>query len=448
MQRREEDRKKARRDELTGRITGIVVVLALLCLVLSFPIRSYLTINGTYIEVAGEKVSRVEFDYHYNLMKNSYITQNSYYLSMFGIDLSKDPSAQMYNDQLTFQDYFEQMAVNNIAENKALRDQMKAAGFTYDATGEYAKYEEAIRTAASVQGVTEKAYIQQLYGPYATASRVKGFVIENMELGAFYEQVSREKAPTEAEIKAYYEENADSYDSVNYRILTFNAELPTEPTELADPVDETESAEGEEGADGDKAYTGADEEDVQGMYEDYHLACKTVKALTEDAGLEISDSDAKVIDIQQIVLQDEDTARSVLEQVREEGADFSLIAQANSTAGEIDRQLERGTERSRVEEAAFLLSTGEISPVIEENGRYHIIKCVSDYDQEATIKRKEELTRIRKDAALREAYDAFLEEHPLTMSDEIWLGISCKTREDTTTTEFFELYREYFPDQR
>ena len=101
MQRREEERKKARRDELTGRITGIVVVLALLCLVLSFPIRSYLTINGTYIEVAGEKVSRVEFDYHYNLMKNSYITQNSYYLSMFGIDLSKDPSAQMYNDQLT-----------------------------------------------------------------------------------------------------------------------------------------------------------------------------------------------------------------------------------------------------------------------------------------------------------------------------------------------------------
>ena len=186
MQRKEEERKKARRDELTGRITGIVIVLALLCLVLSFPIRSYLTINGTYIEVAGEKVSRVEFDYHYNLMKNSYITQNSYYLSMFGVDLS-DPSTQMYSNQLTFQDYFEQMAVNNIAENKALRDQMKAAGFTYDASEEYAQYEEAIKTGASAQGITEKAYIQQLYGPYATASRVKGFVTENMKLGAYYE---------------------------------------------------------------------------------------------------------------------------------------------------------------------------------------------------------------------------------------------------------------------
>lgn len=260
MQRKEEERKKARREELTGRITGIVVVLALLCLVLSFPIRSYLTVNGTYIEVAGEKVSRLEFDYHYNLMKNSYITQNSYYLSMFGIDLSKDPASQMYSDQLTFQDYFEQMAVQNIAENKALRDQMKAAGFTYDASAEYAKYEEAMKEGASAQGITEKAYIQQLYGTYATASRVKGFIIENMELGAYYEHVSEEKAPSEAEIKTYYEENADSYDSVDYRILTVNAELPTEPTELADPIDETESAEGTEGADADKAYTPSEAE--------------------------------------------------------------------------------------------------------------------------------------------------------------------------------------------
>lgn len=260
MQRKEEERKKARREELTGRITGIVVVLALLCLVLSFPIRSYLTINGTYIEVAGEKVSRLEFDYHYNLMKNSYITQNSYYLSMFGIDLTKDPASQMYSDQLTFQDYFEQMAVQNIAENKALRDQMKAEGFTYDASAEYAKYEEAMKEGASAQGITEKAYIQQLYGTYATASRVKGFIIENMELGAYYEHVSEEKAPSEAEIKAYYEENADSYDSVDYRILTVNAELPTEPTELADPVDETESAEGTEGTDADKAYTPSEAE--------------------------------------------------------------------------------------------------------------------------------------------------------------------------------------------
>lgn len=251
MQRKEEARKKARRDELVSRITGIAVVALLFCLVVSFPIRSYLTVNGTFIEVAGEKVSRLEFDYNYNLMRNSYITQNSYYLSMFGIDLSGDLSTQMYTDTLTFRDYFEQLAVENIAGNKALRDKMNEAGFTYDTSEEYAKYEEALKEAAAAAGMTEKAYIQQLYGTYATASRVKGFVTETMKLSAYYEQVSEEKAPSEADIQAYYGEHADEYDSVNYRIITVNAELPTEPTDLADPADE---AEGTEGSGSDAAY--------------------------------------------------------------------------------------------------------------------------------------------------------------------------------------------------
>ncbi|MCM1058083.1 MAG: hypothetical protein NC517_10815 [Firmicutes bacterium] len=267
MQRREEARKKAKRDDLIGRITGIVIVAVLFCLVASFPIRSYLTVNGTFIEVAGEKVSRLEFDYNYNLMKNSYISQNSYYLSMFGIDLSGDLSTQMYTDTLTFQDYFEQMAVENIATNKALRDKMNEAGFTYDTAEEYAEYQEALKEAAAAAGVTEKAYIQQLYGTYATASRVKDFVTETMKLSAYYEQISEEKAPAEADIRAYYEEHKDDYDSVDYRIITVNAELPTEPTELADPVEETEGTEGTEAEGTETAYQPSEAEIAFAMEE-------------------------------------------------------------------------------------------------------------------------------------------------------------------------------------
>ncbi len=255
MQRREEERKKARRDELVGKIMGIAIVAALFCLVASFPIRSYLTVNGTYIKVAGEKVSRVEFDYNYNLMKNSYMTQNSYYLSMFGIDLSGDLSKQMYTDTLTFQDYFEQMAVESIARNKALRDQADAAGFTYDTSEEYAKYEAALKEAAAAAGLTEKAYLQQMYGRYATASRLKGYVTEAMRLGAYYDQVAEEKAPSDGDIQAYYEEHRKDYDSVDYRLVTVNAELPTEPTKLADPVEETEGTEGAGGTEGTESET-------------------------------------------------------------------------------------------------------------------------------------------------------------------------------------------------
>lgn len=257
MQEREAAKKKAAKEELVSRITGIAVVVALLCLVASFPIRSWLTVNGTYIRVAGEKVSRVEFDYNYNLMKNNYLTQYSYYLSMFGMDLSGDLSQQMYSDTLTWQDYFEQMAAENIATNKALRDEMKAAGFTYDATEDYAEYEQNLKAAAEEAGMTEKAYIQQTYGTYATESRLKGYIKEAMEISAYYDRISDEKAPSDEEIQSYYEENKDSYDSVDYRLVTVNAELPTEPTELADPVEETETTD----------ETASDETETEEAYE-------------------------------------------------------------------------------------------------------------------------------------------------------------------------------------
>lgn len=277
MQRRQEEREKARREALVGRIAGIVIVAVLFCLVASFPIRSYLTVHGTFIEVAGEKVSRVEFDYNYNLVKNRFINENSYYLSMFGIDLSGDLSLQMYSDTLTYQDYFEQMAVESIAENKALRDQMKAAGFTYDTAEEYAKYEEALKEAASAAGMTEKAYLKQAYGAYATPSRLKGYITESIEIGAYYEQLAEEKKPSAEEIQSYYEERRADYDSVDYRLITINAELPTEPTELADP------AEGTEGADTGETYQPSDAE-IEAAMQEARAKAETALETVSDLG--------------------------------------------------------------------------------------------------------------------------------------------------------------------
>ncbi|MCM1025096.1 MAG: hypothetical protein NC432_01590 [Roseburia sp.] len=246
LQRRAEEAKKAEQEKRMSTIGGILIVAALACLVASFPIRTWLTVNGTYIKVGGESISKLEFDYNYNIVKNNYISQNGYYLSMFGLDLSGDLSGQMYSDTMTWQDFFEQMAVDSISGDIALRDQAKAAGFTYDVTQDYKEYLETLKNAAAEAGSTVKDYYKECYGPYATASRLKGLICESLETAAYYGQLTEEKAPGDEEIEAYYEENKDSYDSVDYRLITVNAELPTEPTELADPVETEEGAEGEE----------------------------------------------------------------------------------------------------------------------------------------------------------------------------------------------------------
>mgnify|MGYP000763158895 FL=1 len=132
VQKRKEEKEKEKKEERISTAVGIVFLVALVCLVASFPIRTYLATHETYVVINGEEVNKVEFDYVYNTSKNNYITQYGSYLSYFGLDTSKDLSTQMYSDTLTWQDYFEQNAVESLKQNKALMAEAKAAGFTYD----------------------------------------------------------------------------------------------------------------------------------------------------------------------------------------------------------------------------------------------------------------------------------------------------------------------------
>lgn len=283
MQRRKEQKEKALRDKRIGRIIGIVLAAALVCLVASFPIRNYLTINGTYVTVNGEKISRVEFDYYYQTALNEYISTNGMYLSYFGLDLSGDLSKQMYSETLTWKDYFEETAVRNIARNKGMLKEAEAEGFTYDTAEEYREYEEMLEETASENGYTVKNYVKELYGAYATPSRIKPYIEEALYAAAYYDKVAEGVAPAMEEIESYYAENKASYDSVDYYMETVDAQLPTEPTELADPVEEPEEGAEENGEESgeQEAYQPSEAEIAAAMEAAKEEADKAVKTIRE-----------------------------------------------------------------------------------------------------------------------------------------------------------------------
>ena len=226
VQKRKEEKEKEKKEERISTTVGIVFLVALVCLVASFPIRTYLATHETYVVINGEKVNKVEFDYVYNTSKNNYITQYGSYLSYFGLDTSKDLSTQMYSDTLTWQDYFEQNAVESLKQNKALMAEAKAAGFTYDTTDEYNTFKETIKTSAAAAGVSDKEYVRSIYGSYATMGRIEGYVKNDMVMNAYYQKLQEDNAPSDDEIQSYYEENKATYDSVDYRLTTIEADLP------------------------------------------------------------------------------------------------------------------------------------------------------------------------------------------------------------------------------
>lgn len=296
MQRRKEEKEKEERSRRTGNLLGIAIVVVLVCIVASFPIRNYLTVHGTYVKVNGEKISKVEFDYNYNVAVSNYLSQYGYYLYMMGLDPSTNFTSQMYSENLTWGDYFEELAIQNIARNKGMYKQGKEEGFAYDVTEEYQRYEDSLEKAASEAGSAEGAYLKELYGAYATSSRIKPFVQEAMYVAAYYDEVAERSAPGQEEIQAYYEENKASYDSVDYYMLTVDAELPTEPTELADPVEEPEEGEGE--AEGneetEEAYQPSEAEIEAAMKEAKAKADKAEKTLQADTELRENEKQSAV----------------------------------------------------------------------------------------------------------------------------------------------------------
>lgn len=252
VQRRMEEKKREERNKRIASAVGILALIGLACWLISFPVRSWMTLHNTYVIVAGEKVTKVEFDYNYYTVLNNFISTNGYMLSLMGLDLSGDLSEQMYSDTLTWKDYFDEMALNNLLTGKAMRKDMETAGFTYDESEDYENFVAALREAAEETGISFKEYLKEFYGPYATLGRVESYIRQDLKVSAYLEAVADDNPPTDDEIQAYYEDNKNSFDCVDYHILTVYADLPTEPTELADPVEKTDEASSD---DGEEAYT-------------------------------------------------------------------------------------------------------------------------------------------------------------------------------------------------
>jgi len=260
IQRREEAKAKEKKQRLTTNGIMVLMVLAVVAFIASFPIRSYLSRNEAFVTINGEEIKQVEFDYNYGNVVNDYISQyGSTYLGLMGLNVAQDFSTQMYNEDMTWKDFFQKMTVENMMNTKALRAEADAAGFEFDTTSEVEEFKAAMDEAAKAAGITTKAYVQQVYGPYATVDELSAFVAENARVNAYFQEISAGMNPNEDEINAYYEEHKVNFDSVDYYVASFPVQLTSEaPTDeeitkaLEDAKKLAEAAEADLGKEGEE----------------------------------------------------------------------------------------------------------------------------------------------------------------------------------------------------
>lgn len=208
---------------------------------------------------------------------------------------------------------------------------------------------------------------------------------------------------------------------------------------------------------------GITQTDVADAYSEYLLASKVYSSLTTETDTEVSDDEARVVTIQQIVMNkfhmdeagnkivatdaEKQEAYSKAQTVYEKAQnneDFTTLAENYSDNESSDLSLGRGKIEQEVENVVFNMENDELSGIIETEDGYYIIKCINSYDMEATDANKEVIIEQRKTKAFDEAYEVFVSGLVSEFNNELWANVTFKYDENVKTANFFDIYNQNF----
>lgn len=216
----------------------------------------------------------------------------------------------------------------------------------------------------------------------------------------------------------------------------------------------------------EKEMLGVTGETIEKLYTEYALAEKVYAVLIEDINPEISDDEARIITVQHILLRtctmdgagnrvsySESAKEATYEkacEIRKMAVsgehEFAELASRYSEDSNVTYSFGKGELDESFEKAAFLLETDEISPVVESESGYHIIKCLNTFDREETDANKVKIVEERRKEAFGQEYDAFVATLAKNLNQSLWDEIELIHDEEVTTDSFFAVYDRYFAE--
>lgn len=206
-----------------------------------------------------------------------------------------------------------------------------------------------------------------------------------------------------------------------------------------------------------------DKELIRQLYQEYALANKVYYHIIKDINPEVSDDEARTITVDHILIKtysldengnkveyDEKAKEEAYQKIREvwkkakDGVGFdSLIATYNEDS-QSQYSFGKGEMNLDFETTAFNLGKGEISNIVETEYGYHIIKCITTFNQEETDANKIKIVDKKREEVFGQRYKEFVLELTKVVNEPLWENITFSADEELTTTEFFEIYEEHF----
>lgn len=224
----EEKAKKRKSRRIAIIIAAVLVVIALFVIFLnsSIPYRSM-----TAVEINGKSYSAADFNFYYFQQYYSYLNYvNSYYgdsASTMVPDTSKPLSSQTYSGDMTWADYFEQMALETMKSDAMLCDAAAEAGYTLD-DDRLAELEQVMQSNESSSAYygydSVKQFYTGMYGQGMTEEIFRRNLTNRYIADGYSEAKKASFTYTDDELETYYQENRDTYDFVTFRAFSVSAE--------------------------------------------------------------------------------------------------------------------------------------------------------------------------------------------------------------------------------
>jgi len=192
-------------------------------------------------------------------------------------------------------------------------------------------------------------------------------------------------------------------------------------------------------------YLGVTESDMLEYYSHYALAQKLYQSLTSSVNEEVSDDEARVIEIMQIFVKDETKASEVAAKLKN-GDDFASVANNYNQLSAIQVTVARDELPEEVEQAAFQLDDGETSGKIQTDSGYYFVKCLNKYNEELTEANKSNIVEKREKEAFDDVYSAYVSGLSSDLNQELWENLELDTSGAISTDSFFEIFEKYFAD--
>lgn len=192
----------------------------------------------------------------------------------------------------------------------------------------------------------------------------------------------------------------------------------------------------------ESAYLGITQEQVQEIYAKYALAEKLYGLLVENVNEEVSDDEARVMEIRQIFVTDEARAKQAIADLEAE-MEFSTVAANYNEAGQIAVTLERGMLPKEAEDVVFSMESGETSELVAVEKGWYIFYCDNKYDEELTEIHKSDIVAARKVEAFREIYEPFVSTLESQLNESVWNKLSIQDMEQFESANFYEIYDKY-----